>query len=293
MRTAFVFALLSALTEAAAQEPLSAREILLQGQASYQLTQRLLTNVTVIAGPLLGTSGTLVWARDGERYRCEGVQSVEYMFSSERYLSDGRTVWIYSTQHSKSGAHPTEKRVKFVADGYGANWQWAAGLCLDGVLYGDMEDVFTILLRQVDAVTAKPAVLDGRASIHVTGQAAEGFYELWLDPAADYRIFKSIVRKSGDNPLFNKTVSRSAKWSSLEATVTNVAFKDVPGGILVVDGRMRITGTVSPLSSTHFFGEGGETYRFTRTNAKLGSAVTESELMLPPPLDAKPAKNEK
>lgn len=153
------------------------------------------------------------------------------------------------------------------------NDEWQAGICLDGVLYGDTEDVFTILLRRVDqgGVAMQPATIDDKEFIHVTGEAPEGRYELWLDPAADYRLTQSIVRKSGNNPLFGKAVMFSPRWGSLEATVIDMQFEALPEGSVAVAGRMTITGSRSALSCT-FGPADAETYRFSRKDCRFGAS---------------------
>lgn len=284
MKTAFTLFLISVTVHAAAQQP-SLTEILQQARTHYERTQQLSAAVELSAEGSQDYELVLVWKRDGDHFRTEGTMFVVVGLAAigvtVTSLFDGKESWIYTEINDDSDGQKEAHVFSDQRKSHTPNGQWQAGLRLDGVLYGDTEDVFTILLRQVDQGHAimRPVSLDNRTFVHVTGSAPEGQYELWLDPAADYRLTKSIVRKSGTNPLYDEPIQASSRWASLEATVTDVKFETLPEGPVAVSGTMKITGTPSPLSST-FPSPNGDIYTFTRTNCRFGIPLTKTDLTL-------------
>lgn len=286
MKTVFTLLWASVAVHATAQTQPSLTEILQQARTHYERTQQFSAVTELSAKTNEDYRISMLWNRDGDRFRVDGTmliyhESAYRPFVTVTSLFNGKEFWTYSEEFQGSNVHKEARVFSDRRKSHTPNGQWQAGLCLDGVLYGDVEDVFTILARRVDQghVIMRPVSLDNRTFIHITGSAPEGQYELWLDPAADYRLTKSIVRKSGDDPLYDKPIQASPKWSSLEATVTDVKFETLPEGSVAVAGQMKITGTQSMLSST-FGPPDGETYSFTRKDSHFGTPLTKTDLTL-------------
>lgn len=229
----------------------------------------------------------LEWMRDGNRYRVDTAGSLDKNgkhiapIDPAIYLFDGREHWMYTLSPGTEGPRPELRIQSGPKAERQLNSVWYAGLCLDGVLYGDMEDVFTILLRQINSgtITVKPVTLDARECVHIAAAVPEGEYELWLDPAEGYRLRKSIVVKSGEQPLFDVPMSQSTEWSSVQATVTDIEIKDVLNGRLAVSGRMRIQGTPAEMSGRKVSAE-GDLYTFSRSNSRFGTTLSAADIAL-------------
>lgn len=272
---------------------LSPRDSLLRAKANYERTQHLSFDMNVKAQMmgLLNFTLPLVWTRDGDRFRLDtdgpvlaNGERATALMPATICIFDGREHWTY-TEFEVGDRVRREAEVYSGAEAaQRVNQQWFAGLCLDGVLYGDREDVFTILLRHIDVVTSEPATLDGHECIHMTATVPEGEYELWLDPSADYRLRKSIVLKAGDNPYFGKPIRKSTDRSAYEATVTDIEIKQVQGGTLAVSGKMRIQGIRASDNGLPNNPE-GDLYEFSRDNCRFEAELSKADLALNLPDD--------